>query len=378
MSVKARPLLAMASLLAFAGCEKPPAQAAFERPPPLVVVASAASGDVPLYLDEIGRCVARETVALQPQVSGQITRIHFIDGTDVKAGDLLFTIDPRPFQVQLASAEASLAQAKASLDLAKTEFSRSQSLFDKKAIAQQEYDATRNAADIAEARLRQMQASVEAAKLTLEYCSLRSPIEGRTGHRLVDVGNTVTANASTLLVIQRLDPIYADFTVTEGELSTVQRSMAKNTLRVEVRIPDEPGDPSVGELTFLDNAVQEDTATVKLRASVPNAERRLWPGRFVKVRLVLSVLKGAVLVPSTAPQRSVKGSFVYVVKDDLMAELRPVTLGQRQGDRIIVEQGLRADEQVVTVGHLGVIPGGKVRIDAPQPSRETSMKEPGK
>src|SRR2546426_452459 len=170
-----------------------------------VAVASAASGDVPLYLDEIGRCVAHETVALQPQVSGQITRIHFIDGTDVKAGDLLFTIDPRPFQVQLASAEASLAQAKASLDLAKTEFSRSQSLFDKKAIAQQEYDATRNAADIAEARLRHMQASGEAAKLTLEYCSLRSPIEGRTGHRLVDVGNTVTANASTLLVIQRLD-----------------------------------------------------------------------------------------------------------------------------------------------------------------------------
>ncbi len=372
-----RALAAMASLLAIAGCGKPADPPPLEPPPAPVVVAAAASSDVPFYLDGIGWCVARESVTLQPQVSGQIIRISFTDGRDVNAGDLLFTIDPRPFQAQLASAEASLAQAKASLELTKLEFARVGTLFEQKAVAQQDYDASRNAVDIAEARLRQMQASVDTARLNLEYCSLRSPIDGRSGHRLVDVGNTVTANVTQLLVIQRLDPIYADFSIPEGDLSAVRRNMAQRTLPVEVRIPEEPGDPGLGELTFFDNAVQEGTGTVKLRATLPNADRRFWPGLFVKVRLVLEVLKDAVLVPAAAPQMSAKGSFVYVVKEDLTAELRLVTLGQRQDDRVVVREGLRAGERIVTQGHLGVIPGRKVRIEASRPSAAAAAGEPG-
>jgi membrane fusion protein, multidrug efflux system len=353
-----------AAFLAVAGCGKPAAPPPMERPPAPVNAVEAASADVPVYLDEIGRCVARESVSLQSQVTGQIMKIHFTDGTDVKVGDPLFTIDPRPFQAQLASAEAGLAQAKASLDLAKVEFDRARTLFEKKAAAQQEVDTSRNAVHVAEARLRQMQAAIDTARLNLDYCSLSSPIEGRTGHRLVDAGNTVTANTTALLVIQRHDPLYADFSIPEAELSVLRRNMARETLRVEVRIPEEPAEPVVGELTFVDNAVQEGTGTVKLRATVQNKDRRLWPGRFVKVRLVLQVLKGAVLIPATATQLSAKGPFVYVVKEDLTAELRPVTLGQRHDDRVVVEQGLKAGERVVTLGHLSVVPGGKVRIEA--------------
>lgn len=369
---------ALTMLLALPGCDKPAAPAAFERPPAPVVVAAATSGDVPLYLDEIGRCVARESVTLRPQVSGQITRIHFVDGTDVKAGEPLFTVDPRPFQAQLAAAEASLAQAKASRELAKAEFARARTLLEKKAIAQQEYDTLRNAVDVAEARLQQMQAAVETARLNLDYCSLRSPIDGRTGHRLVDVGNTVTANETALLTIQRLDPIYAEFTVREGDLPAVRRNLSPEALRVEVRIPEESGDPFVGELTFVDNAVQEATGTVKLRATLSNGDRRLWPGRYVRVRLVLKLLKDAVLVPATAPQLSAKGPFVTVVKADLTTELRPVKLGQRHDDRVVVEEGVRSGERVVTVGHLGVMPGGKVRIEEPRAPAAAPPEESGK
>jgi multidrug efflux system membrane fusion protein len=180
----------------------------------------------------------------------------------------------------------------------------------------------------------------------------------------VDVGNIVTANSISLLSIERMDPIYADFTVTESDFSDVQRDAAKRTLRVEVRLPDEPDKPVVGQLTFLDNAVQSSSGTVMLRATVPNGDRRLWPGQFVNVRLVLSTMQGAILVPAAVPQDSAKGPFVYVVNQDSTAELRPVKLGQRQGDLVVVEQGLKPGERVVLNGQLGVMPGGKVRVDA--------------
>jgi multidrug efflux system membrane fusion protein len=360
-------------LLAIAACGKPSdgGPPPGEMPPAPVTVAVAETADVPRYLDEIGRCVARESVSLMPQVTGLITTIHFTDGVDVKKGDPLFTIDPRPFQAQLAAADASLAQAKAALELSKVDFARIKTLVEKKVAAQQEFDAARNAVDVAEARLRQMQANVDTARLNLEYCSLKSPIDGRTGHRLVDVGNTVKANETVLVVIQRMDPIYADFSASEGDLAAVRRHMAKGALRVEVRVPDQAGEPGVGELTFVDNAVQEGTGTVKLRATLPNADRRFWPGLFVRVRLVLEVLQGAVLIPEAAPQMSAKGTFVYVIKEDQTADFRPVTLGQRQGNRVIVEKGLKAGEKVVTLGHLGVFPGRKVKIESPTPVAET-------
>jgi multidrug efflux system membrane fusion protein len=344
-----------------AGCDRKTSAPA-ERPPAPVTVAAAITEEVPVYIDAVGRVVAREVVSVQPQVSGQIVKVHFVDGAEVRTGQVLFSIDPRPFQAQLNEAEANLAEAQAALNLAKTNFARVENVTDQRAVSRQDYDTKKNAVDIAEAQVRQNRAAAERARLDLEYCTIRAPIDGRAGQRLVDVGNIVSANNRVLLVIQRLDPIYADFTVTERELGAVQKNMARHALRAEVSLPDDTEQPRQGKLTFLDNAVQEGSGTVKLRATVANADRRFWPGRFIKVRLVLDSLPEAVLVPASAPQMSANGPFLYVVKQDSTAEQRAVKLGQRQGDLIVVDEGLKSGEQVVVRGQLGVTPGGKVRI----------------
>ena len=358
-------LLGLALIFAgLAACNKKP-EANFERPPAPVTVARAVARDVPVYIDAVGKTVAREVVSVQPQVSGRVTQIHFTDGANVKIGDLLFTIDPRPYQAQLIQAEANVAQAEAALSLAKVNFARVEKVSDPRAVSRQDFDARKSAVESAEATLKQNRAAVENARLNLEYCTIRSPINGRAGQRAVDVGNVVSANNGSLLVIQRLDPIYADFTVTESELSGVQRNMAKQALKVEVRLPDDGTEPREGKLTFLDYSVQEGSGTVKLRATLNNNDRSFWPGRFVKVRLILQTQRDAVLVPADAPQLSAKGPFVYVVKPDSSAELRPVKVGQRQEDLIVIKDGLKADERVVVSGQLGVTPGGKVRVLQP-------------
>jgi multidrug efflux system membrane fusion protein len=364
--------LAVVGLAAFAlaACSKgdPPS---FKRPPAPVTVAEAVARDVPVYLDALGKCVAREVVSVQPQVSGRITKIHFADGAEVRPGDPLFTIDPRPYQAQHDAAEATLAQSRAALSLAKTELARADELIKTKAVSQQEYDTRRSAVEVAEAQVRQGEAAVESAHLNLEYTSIRSPIEGRTGHRLVDIGNVVTANSAPLLTIQRLDPIYVDFTVTQSDLTDVQRNMARAALKVEVRLPDDSEQPASGQLTFLDNAVQQETGTVALRATIPKADHRFWPGRLVKVRLILRTLPSAVLIPAVAPQVSGKGPFVFVVTKDSTAELRPVTLGDRQGDLVVISRGLEVGERVVVTGQIAVTPGGEVRFA--EPSSEAAL-----
>jgi multidrug efflux system membrane fusion protein len=191
------------------------------------------------------------------------------------------------------------------------------------------------------------------------------------GQRLVDAGNVVGPGAPAgLLVIQRLDPIYADFNVAENDLTSVQGAISAGHARVEVRLPDQPEEARGGTLTFIDNNVQDGTGTVKLRATVPNADWRFWPGRFVKVRLVLGTRKDAVLVPATATQTSAKGPFVFVVKDDSTAELRPVSVGQRQGELVAITSGLKGGERVITAGQLGVTPGGKVRFEQAHASND--------
>ena len=344
-----------------AGCGDNP-QPSFERPPAPVTVATAVAEDVPIYIDAVGKMAAREVVSIQPQVSGRITKIHFVDGTDVKAGDLLFSIDPRPYQAKLHQAEANLAQSLAALDLARVNFTRVESLSDPRAVSRQDYDTKKNAVALAAAEVQQNRAAVESARLNVEYCSIRSPMNGRAGQRGVDAGNVVSANNGSLLVIQRLDPIYADFSLAEHQLTDVQRHMAKRTLRVELRLPGDPAEPRTGRVTFLDNSVQEGTGTVKLRATLANADRRFWPGRLTDVRLILDTQSNAVLIPAAAPQTSAKGPFVYVVKEDSTAELRPVVLGQRHGELVVVKEGVRAGERVVVQGHLAVTPGGKVAV----------------
>ncbi len=369
--------IGLVGLTVFSGCrqEAPPS---FERPPAPVSVIEAVSRDVPVYLDEVGKVAAREVVSVQPQVSGSITEIHFTDGTHLRKGAPLFTIDPRPYRAQLAVAQANLAEAKAALDLARIQFDRAATLIETTAISQQEYDTRKNAVAVFAARVEQNEAAVQAARLNLEYCFIRSPIDGRAGERLVDRGNVVAPNTGSLLVIQRLDPVYADFTVTEHDLTAVQRNLAGGNLKVEVRLPDEPGEPGeerTGTLTFVDNAVQDGTGTVKLRATIPNNDHRFWPGRFVKIRLVLDTLKRAVLVPAAAPQTSAQGPFVYVVKVDSTAEQRTVTPGQRQGDLVVISQGLQPGERVVINGQLGVTPGGKVRVDGGDAAASAPIKK---
>jgi multidrug efflux system membrane fusion protein len=354
-------------LLTFAvsGCSRTRVQAAPAMPAPLVTIVKASAHDVPRYLDEIGRNGAFESVTVTPQVGGRITERHFQDGENLKKGQILFIIDPRPFKAQLDSAQATLAQTKAALDLAKIQFARDEEVIGARAISKQDYDTKKNTVDVDQAQVDAAQAALETARLNLEYCYIHSPIDGRAGARLVDVGNVVQANSTALLLVQRLDPIYANFTITEGDLPEVQKEMTHGTLKAGVRLPsDTDGKARVGRVEFLDNAVQNGTGTINLRATLPNSDHHFWPGQFVDVKLVLNTQKGAVLIPSQATQISQKGPFVYVIKADDTADLRPVTLGQRQGDDVVVTNGLSPNERVVVTGQLTVRPGGKVRVDA--------------
>jgi multidrug efflux system membrane fusion protein len=363
--MKSRAPLALLSILATAGCTREQPKMSMERPPAVVTVSEVATQDVPVYLDEIGKCVAREVVSIQPQVGGVITAIHFTDGADIKKGDKLFTIDPRPFKAQLDIQQAMLAQNKAQLELAKVELARSQELLLTKAGSQQDYDAKKSNVAVMEARVQSSDAEIEMAKVNVEYTEILSPIDGRAGQRLVDLGNVVAAangmSKTPLLVIQRLDPVYADFTIAERDLPEVRRNVASGKLRVETRL-DGSSEVREGELSFIDNAVQDGTGTVKLRATMPNADRLFWPGTFVRVRLVLSTMKDALLVPARAIQISQKGPFVYVVKDDSTVELRPIQQGQRQLDLMVVQDGLKGGEKVVVTGQLLLSPGAKVMV----------------
>jgi multidrug efflux system membrane fusion protein len=409
-------VFAAATPIVFVGCTNKAAQQGFDRPPAPVSVTAAVMQDVPTYLDAIGKTVAREVVSIQPQVSGRITKINFTDGANVRKGDLLFTIDTRPFEASLRQAEANVSkdlalkkQAEANLakDVAQAKWGEVQvkrygELVRGGVVPREQYeqlratadslnatvDADRAAVHSADESIKVDSAAVDTAKVELSYCYIHAPIDGRAGQRLVDIGNVVSpggsgtgsANSSStnttpasnsLLIIERLDPIYADFTISQNDLANVQQQMRAGTLKTEVRLPDAT-DPIAGQLTFLDSAVQNTTGQVNLRATVPNSDHRFWPGRFVNIRLVLSTIHGAVLVPATAPQMSAKGSYVYVVKQDSTAEQRQVTLGQRQGDLIVVEQGVSPGDQVVTNGQVGVTPGGKVRIEQPQNANQTS------
>ena len=408
LSLRLGIVLAISGVLA--GCANQ-AQPNFERPPAPVVVSTALSQDVSNYMDALGKIVARETVAIQPQVSGRIEKIHFTDGANVRKGQLLFTIDPRPFDANLKQAQANLAkdnaakkQAEANLarEVARENWGRSQveryrTLVEQGVVAREQYEqlrtdydtlkanseAARAAVRSADETLKVDRAAIDTAKVQLSYCYIHSPIDGRAGQRLVDLGNVVNPGggisdsnsgvpSNALLVIERLDPIYADFTISQNNLTNVQEQMRAGTLRAEVRLPDSPDDGVFGQLTFVDNSVQTETGQVTLRATLPNPGHRFWPGRFVNVRLMLGTITGAVLVPATAPQMSAAGSYVYVVKPDSTAEQRTVSLGQRQGDLIVVQNGVAAGEKVVVNGQLGVTPGGKVVIQQPPASPATA------
>jgi multidrug efflux system membrane fusion protein len=345
-------------------------------PPPLVTVSAATAADVPVYIDEIGHAVASESVTVQPQVTGMLMSKKFVDGADVHKGDLLFEIDPRPFKAALDQAKANLLQAQAALQYAQSDYTRYQNLKGTPAVSEEEIEQKENTVEVNAATVKAAQAAVETTQVNLDYCRIASPIDGLTGTRLVDPGNVVNTQGPTggtnLVVIQKLDPIYADFTIDEAQLPRLQQYMSLGTLRVNVQLPEDaaanaapttqPFEPRVGQLIFLNNAVQDGTGTVKLRAQLPNEDRHFWPGQFVNVRLVLTVTKNAVLIPNEATQVSQQGAYVFVLKTDGTADLRPIVLGQRQGDLVVIERGLAAGEQVIRTGQTMVIPGRPVTV----------------
>lgn len=349
-------------MAAFSGCNRASAQGGFQMPPPQVTTAAVVFQDVPSYLDEIGRTTATEAVNIVPQVSGQIIQRYFEDGADIKKGEKLFLIAQTPFQALLDQALAAREQAEAQLENAKTNFDRVASELPSKAVSQQDYDNAKNTVDVGQANVKAAQAQIETAKWNLDNCSIVSPTDGRAGQRLVDVGNVVMANNTNLLSVQKIVPIYVDFTVPEDQLDSVRENLAKGPLKVIVSTPDLPDRQIEGSVNFLDNSVQDGTGTIRLRATVENPNRQLWPGQFVNVRLILTTLNHAMLIPNEAVQIGQQGPFVFIVGSDGKADQRNVTPGQRQGDLVVITKGLQGDESIVRTGQFMLNPGMTVII----------------
>ena len=303
--------------------------AAPQRPPSQVTVAVARQETVQVYIDEIGRTAASELVNIQAQVTGQIMARHFSDGADLKIGEPLFNIDPRVYQAQVEQAQANLEQGQAQRELAEAEYHRYETAFKVQAATREDLDSKKANLDTAIALVKVDQAMLDTAKLTLSYCTIDSPIEGRAGQRMVDVGNIVKANDTMMLTIQRISPIYADFTITESSIPEVRDELAKRQLKTLVSLPQKAGTHE-GNLTFLDTNVQQGAGRIRLRATLANTDRYFWPGEFVNVRLVLREIKDAVLLPYACTQIGQQGTYVFVVKSDSTVDMRPVTLGQRQ------------------------------------------------
>ena len=330
-------------------------------PPRPVTVAKVITRDVPLYLDEIGTCAAAETVQVQAQVSGQIISRDFEDGADVKKGDVLFRIEPRPFEAALASAQADAALGHATLK-------RQTELRGKQVVAGQDWD-------VAAANAQKADAAVAVAQVNLEYCTIRSPIDGRTGIRNVDVGNLVGPGSPALVTVQRLDPIYTDFTIAEPDIPLVRQHLNGPLLQVLTEGEDDSIPPRPGQLTFIDNAVQPGSGTVRARATTENHDRALWPAQFVRVRLILKTLKNAMLVPSSAVQIGQNGPYAFVVKSDSTLDLRAVKPGQKQdGDMTVITDGVKPGETVVTRGQLQLAPGTKVASQEDKTSPASSAR----
>lgn len=329
-----------------------------------VTVGQVAQKAIPLQLRAIGNVHAFSTVSIKSQVEGTLARVYFNEGQDVKKGDLLFQIDPRPFEAQLKQAEANLARNMAQAANAHLDERRFADLFKEGGVSQQQYEQARTNAAALDATLQWDRSAVANAKLQLGYASIRSPFDGRTGSLLVHQGNLVKANDADhpLVVINQVRPIYVAFSVPEQELPDIRKYMALGTLKVEAPIAGREGRPARGDLAFVDNAVDLTTGTIQLKAAFPNSDNALWPGQFVNVVLTLTTEANALVVPSQTIQTGQQGSYVYLVNTDLTVESRPVVVRRTYEDDVVVEKGLVAGERVVTDGQVRLFPGARVEI----------------
>ncbi len=387
--------------LFFSSCLRKKQAGPFGFPPAPVTAAAVTQKSVPVQIEAVGNVEAYSAVSVKAMVAGEILKVHFKEGQEVRKGDPLFTIDPRPFQVDLEKSEANLArdtsvvrQAEANLakDIAQaknaqTEFHRYGNLIKQGYVSQEQYDQIETNANSFDATVRSDEAALQIARdtlgvdrstidnsrLQLQYCYIHSPIDGRTGSLLVHEGNLIKANDTpNLVVINQIEPIYVTFAVPQDQLSEIKKYTARGELKVEA-IPGTEGEPVLGKITFIDNAVDTSTGTVKLKGIFKNESKTLWPGLFANVKLTLRDDPRAIVVPSEAVLTGQKGSYVFVIQPDMTVQIRPVVLDRTVDDEAIVKNGLSPGEKVVTDGQLLLGPGAKVEIkDNPKRTSEKS------
>jgi len=345
-------------------------------PPPPVVIGLATKKTVPVELRAIGNVQAFSSVMVKSKVGGELVRVHFTEGQDVKKGDLLLTIDPRPHEAALKEAEANLQRDLARARNATEDARRYESLIQRKVVSTQQYDKIRSDAEALEATVVADRAAVENAKIQLDYCSIRSPIEGRTGSLSVKQGNIIKADDITLVVINQIVPIDVSFSVPEQFLPEIRKRMASNKLRVEASSPQSDERPEKGTVTFVDNAVDTSTGMIRLKGTFANRERKLWPGQFVNLVLTLTEEPNVVVVPSEAIQTGQEGQYVFVLKPDLTVESRQVVAGRTINGETVVQKGLQADERVVTDGQVRLYPGARVEVKTPDSANASQKKTP--
>jgi len=349
------------------GCAKQK-QEPVKRPPVPVSVGSVVEKTVPVQLRAIGNVEAYSTIQVRSQIGGILHRVHFKEGQDVKKGDLLFTIDPRPYEAMIQQAEANLAKDISQMEYAREEAGRYEELVKKGYVAKEQYEQFRTSAIALQATVNADKAVLENARLQLKYCYIYSPINGRTGNLISNEGNLIKANAdNAMVVINQVQPIYVNFSVPEQNLSDIKKYMGVGKLMVSAFISkkdDSRNDevPEEGVLTFVDNTVDPTTGTIKLKGTFENPKKRLWPGQFVDIMVTLTTQPNAVVVPSSAVQTGQNGQYVFVVKKDNMVESRAVAVTRTVGDESVIGKGLNPGETVVTDGQLRLVSGAKVEI----------------
>lgn len=354
--------------LALVGCGQKP-DSAQQQAPKNVLVTTVKRLDVPVQINQFGRVSSPETVNVKPQVAGRITEVHFQEGQEVKKGDLLFVIDPRPFQADLQQAQGQLKSDEAQLEVNRKNLQRDIEVGRQRFVSEQEIDNLRAQVLNFEGAVEKDHAAIDRANLNLEYCYVKSPVAGRTGRRLVDPGNYVGVGSDVLVNIQRLDRVYVDFSISENDLARLRENMAGNSLKVDVDQPSRPDAMRSGSLTFLDNSVSSTAGSVLLRATIPNEDRYLWPGQYVNVALTVQVLKDALVVPNQTVQISKNGPYLFAVNADKTVDLRLVKPGVRYRDLIVVNEGVKDGETVVVEGQLALAKGMKVNAQPYQPSK---------
>jgi multidrug efflux system membrane fusion protein len=328
-----------------------------------ITVAQVVQKPMPLEVRVIGAVEASSNVAVHAQLTGELTSVHFTEGDDVKMGDVLFTFDRRPLESALQQAEANLARDVAQAENAVAQAKRYADLAQRGIATREQVDtASANSAAL-QATVGADRAAVDSARVQLNYATITSPISGRTGALMVHAGNLVRANdASPLVLINQVSPINVTFALPEAQLPELKRYMAQGTIHVEAQPPSDAAHASVGRITFVDNAVDQTTGTIKVKGSFPNQDHSLWPGQYVNVVVTLAVDRDALVVPSAAVQAGQQGNYVFVIKPDQTAELRSVEVARAGAIETIIKSGVKPGETLVTDGHLRLVPGSRVSI----------------